>query len=72
MSDIRHKLKDTQAQLLKLITRSPELEGEWRQVSDQIWKAVEEFAHKDLTEIDPDRKRIRLTSEGHVVLKYIL
>lgn len=72
MTDLRHKLNDKQVQLLKLIARSPDIDRGWRQVSDPIWKAVEAYAHKDLTEIDPARKRIRLTPDGETVLKYIV
>lgn len=66
-----HKITEKQAQLMKLIARSADIGEGWRQVPDPIWNAVKHFARSDLMEIDEPSKRIRLTDDGRVVLKYI-
>ncbi len=68
MADLTQPQKD----LLRLILRSPDLGEGWRQVSQTLWKSVTHYRHPDLTEIDEEKRRIRLTPDGAVVVKYAL
>lgn len=57
--------------MLKLIERSPDIGGGWRQVSDALWRHVVEQAHPELTELDHETKRVRFTADGEVVMRYL-
>jgi hypothetical protein len=67
------KITDIQKNMLRLIERSPATEGGWRQVKgDAIWKLVIKHSHPELTELDHELKRVRLTPAGMTVIKYLL
>lgn len=68
-------LKDVSIQqigLLKLINRSPDIGDGWRQTSQKLWESlVLKLFHIDLMELDHENTRVRLTSDGNTLLRYI-
>jgi len=66
------KITKNQGIMLELIYRSPDSGHGWRQVSNMLWRHVLDQSHPDLTEFDHDLKRVRFTSEGNTVMKYLL
>lgn len=55
--------------LLALIERSPDQGEGWRNVSGTCWPLIVNMPD-DLVQIDHDNRRIRMTKEGHAVLRY--
>ena len=70
MSD--RKLNQADKDLLRLINRSPDMGGGWRQVSKMLWPHITKTAHSDLTELDEANLRIRFTEEGETIVRYAL
>ena len=64
------KLTENQISMLKLIQRSEDIGDGWRQVSQTLWRHVEEQSHPALTELDHATRRVRLTAEGQTVMRY--
>lgn len=65
------KITANQKIMLRLIERSPDIGGGWRQVSAPLWRHVTDQAHPDLAELDHDRKRVRFTQEGLTIMRYL-
>lgn len=65
------KLTKIDTIILRLIERSSEQEDRWCQVSDDLWFFVKANIQSDLVEYDDKHKRIRLSVEGMVVVKYL-
>jgi hypothetical protein len=65
------KVTENQRIMLRLIERSAGIDEGWRQVSDKLWRHVLDQSHPDLTELDHENKRVRLTPEGITVMKYL-
>jgi hypothetical protein len=57
---------------LTVLARSPDRGDGWRSVSKTCWQLVEDFAVKELIEVDQPNMRIRLTSDGIAVVKFAL
>ena len=68
MSDMTQPQKS----ILRLILRSDDMGDGWRQVSNMLWPGIIKLRHPDLTEIDEENRRIRLTPDGAAVVKYAL
>jgi hypothetical protein len=66
------KVTENQRIMLRLIERSADIGEGWRQVNDKLWRHVVEQSHPDLTELDHQNKRVRLTPDAITVLKYAL
>jgi hypothetical protein len=64
-------MTEEQKSLLRLVARSPDIGDGWRQVSDVLWTHVQKWAHPGLTEIDEGLKRIRLSPDGLIVMRYL-
>ena len=64
-------LTDNQRSMLKLIQRSRDTGDGWRDVDGAIWPLVLESLHPELTEIDEELQRVRLTPEGAIVVRYL-
>lgn len=67
MGDITEKQKS----MLRLIQRSPDIGEGWRQVSKLLWRLVVDQGHPELTELDAEHMRVRLTAEGETVMRYM-
>ena len=63
-------ITEYQKNMLRLIVRSPDTGNGWRPVSNYLWNLVLEQAHPDLTELDHENKRVRLSPEGITEMKY--
>jgi hypothetical protein len=62
------KVTENQRIMLRLIERFAGIDDGWRQVNDKLWRHVVEQSHPDLTELDHQNKRVRLTPNGNTVL----
>lgn len=58
-------------QLIHLVRRSPDIGDGWRQVSPALWVPVLHWAKQAPMDIDHDNKRVRLNSDGNVLVKYL-
>jgi hypothetical protein len=56
---------------LRLIQRSPDIGDGWRQVSDALWALVAFFGKQELIETDCENKRVRLSHDGAIVVRYL-
>ena len=63
-------ITENQKIMLRLIERSADTGDGWRPVSNPLWRHVLDQAHLDLTELDHKNKRVRLTPEGIILMKY--
>lgn len=66
-----HPITDAQKNVMRLIQRSPDVGDGWRQVSGALWRVVVANSHPDLTDLDEEMKRVRLTAEGETVMRYL-
>lgn len=66
------KLSPTDKSFLQLILRSPDLGEGWRNVSNALWRFVEEFSAQELLDRDGNLKRVRLSEKGKVIADYLL
>lgn len=72
MTDLTHeKLSQPQRDLLRLIVRSPDNGDGWRKVSKLLWPTVTQYTNPALVELDADNMRLRLTTEGQTVARYL-
>ena len=65
-------LTDHDRDFLRLLARSPDRGDGWRYISDACWLLVEQFEAKELLEIDNDFRRVRLTTKGQNVVKFVI
>ena len=65
------KITPNQRHLL-FLTRKGKRENGWTDVSDMIWPLVEGLSSElpQLVEIDKEKKLIKLTNDGEIVLDY--
>ena len=64
-------ITENQKIVLQLIMENP-VNGEgWYQISNSFWEHVLKQNHPDLTELDHENQRVRLTPEGITVMKYL-
>lgn len=66
-----NKLSDNDRSFLQLLMRSPDLGDGWRQSSEVVWPLVAKFSKQELVELDNDNKRVRLTPDGDVLVRYL-
>ncbi len=66
------KLTDKDKSIISLIMRSRDLGDGWRQCSLILFDAIFKYGvSSELVEVDSDEKRVRLTEEGRIVLKWL-
>lgn len=57
--------------MLQLLRRSPDRGDGWRSVSDLLWPHTIEHLPPELIEKDEERKRVRLSERGKIIMDYI-
>jgi hypothetical protein len=57
---------------IRLLARSPDCGDGWRTVSEECWILIEHIVCKELFEVDEIGKRVRMSPEGLIVLKYLV
>jgi len=63
-------LTDKDRGFLGLVKRSPVIDDEWREVSDELWPLVLNV-HPKLIELDEQNKRVRLSPDGEILYKWL-
>ena len=60
-------------EVLRLIERSRDVGDGWKQCSPQTWPHVRHYCQslKELVEVDEVHRRVRITSQGKLVLKWL-
>lgn len=64
-------ITDQQKSLLHLIVRTRDIGDGWRQVSETLWSVVSANAVPELVELDVELKRVRLSPEGTIVMRWL-
>jgi len=66
------KLSQTEKDYIQLFLRSPDRGDGWCNIAERLWQVlVDQFPHKELIEMDAERRRARLTPDGLVVARYL-
>ena len=65
------KLSQQSIDFIKLIQRAPDIGEGWRQSDPLIYRFVREFPNQELLERDDERLRVRLSSDGLVLARYL-
>jgi hypothetical protein len=65
-------MDNTDKKMIRLLLRSKDNGNGWRNVSNAVWPLIERIKAKELFEIEESEKRIRLSTEGKIVAKYLL
>ncbi len=66
------KLSQQQIDFMRLLRRSPDIGDGWRQSGAMLWPLVQKFANPELTELDTEKMRVRLTEKGETLLRFAI
>ena len=65
------KLTDGQRETLRLVNRSPGLEGGWRSCSPVVFEQLIAPMPDELVEKDATQRRVRLTDKGITLIEWL-
>ena len=72
MANGKSALSEHECSLLKLIHRSRDLGDGWKQCSEPLWLGlILPYAKLELVELNQDKKQVRLSEKGKVVVEYL-